>query len=144
MPRDYLDIARKLRVLAADRATPDEQRPALLKRAAELEEKYAPKPNPTSPPTYDTIITNGIRITWAPGARPNTFTTDHRTPWPDGKLFDSILDELVKNQWMWNTEYYDRYGNPKPQTPKPEEDIVEEKWQYTGYDEDEDMWEGDY
>lgn len=123
MAIDYLETARKLRAKAADPVVPDTERQALLERATDLEARYS---KPKSPSTDDTTVTDsGFNIRWAPGTKPPTSrpfypTTDYR----------EVLRRLAKNQWMWNTQYYDRYGNPR----RPQEDIVEEDYRYESTD----------
>jgi hypothetical protein len=135
---DYLAKARALRAKAADPAVPAAERRALLDKATELESKYR---NPSSSFTFDTIITG----------------RDGIPPWSSGPAWDAwaeairnarktqaekIAEDLRNNQWRWNSEYYDRFGNPKPYVDPDLDDVYEEDYRYDpeededeGYDE---------
>jgi hypothetical protein len=134
---DYLRTARLLRAKAADPVVPETERRALLDRAEKLEAKYR-KPN--SPPTDNTATSTGPPT--GPFSYNSTFVywdfpgPDGKTPPPtdeDLRKYWVVLQDLLKNQWMWNTEYYDKDGNPRPQPDV--DDIYEEDYKY---DEDDD------
>lgn len=122
MPFDNLDRARKLRAKAADPAVPPAEAKTLREKAAELEAKER-KLN--SPPTDNTSATGF-------GNHPEYGTT----PWEEwAKTFNDarlrkaqqVAQDLLKNQWRWNSEYYDENG--KPYGPDVD-DIMEEDYKY--------------
>jgi hypothetical protein len=124
---DYLAKARQLRVKAADPAVPKPEREALEKKARELETKYGKVNFPFTDDTTVTdrsggaegdLFTNGA---WIYYPKPDPMNRATATYWAE------YLQKLAENQWQWNTEYYDKDGNPRVQE---EEDIVEEEYRY--------------
>jgi hypothetical protein len=126
MPFDLLDRARKLRAKAADPAVPKPERDALIEKAKELESRHRnlnpPPANQTIPPTPGTFGTPD----WEEVARVFNDARMRRAA--------KIAQDLLDNQWKWNTEYYDKEGNPKQ--PGPDlDDIIDEDYKYAEEDE---------
>lgn len=126
MPRDYQETIRALRAKANDRATGPDERAALLAKANEMEAKYG---NSNSGSTDDTtIFSRDGRGRWVPWTPPVPAPTHTAEFWRE------YLTNLAARQWMWNTEYYDRDGNP---VTKPDVDnIYEEEYRYEPEEED--------
>jgi hypothetical protein len=132
VPFDNLDRARKLRAKAADlNATTPAEREMLLEKARELEAKHR-KLNP--PPTDNTTTFTGDSF-WLHGAPPPKYSS---TEWNEAadtlndarmKRAAKIAQDLLDNQWRWNTEYYDKDGNPVQARPDVD-DIYEEDYKY--------------
>lgn len=127
MAFDLLDRARKLRAKAADPAVPVPERALLVEKAKELEERYR-KENP--PLTNQTIPPTPPRFgapDWDEVAQVFHDVRMQRAA--------KIAQDLLDNQWRWNTEYYDRDGNPTQPGPDVD-DIYEEEYKYAEEDED--------
>ena len=116
MARDYLAVARQLRVKAADPAVSGEERRALLDKAAELEAKYR---NSSSATTDQTTVT----ATDGRQGRTVTINLNHSPFWAE------TLRHLKENQWRWNSEYYDEDGTPRTSGPDLD-DVYEEEYKY--------------
>lgn len=114
---DYLRKARALRAKAADPVVPAPEAKALLEKAAELEAKYR---NSNSPFTDETTVTSR-------DGRPS-YGSPLYEAWVDAMNIrrqaqaQKIAEDLLENQWMWNTEYYDKDGKPRPTEADEDED----------------------
>jgi hypothetical protein len=123
---DYARTARLLRAKAADPVVPDAERQALLEKAQDLETRYS---NGKPSTINDTTVTSHDGRSYRP--EPQSWYSQHR-------YSQQVLFDLLKNQWQWNTEYYDRNGTPKPAGPTAD-DLYEETYKYADNDpEDED------
>lgn len=122
---DYAQKARALRAKAADPVVPEAERQALLEKAAELEAKYS-KPN--SPFTDQTTVTS--RDGFGKSAYDLWVEAQNRIRYEQAR---KVAEDLLKNQWIWNSEYYDRNG--KPHANEADTDNVEDygyKWWMDG------------
>ncbi len=108
---DYAQKARALRAKAADPVVTESERNSLLAKARELEAKYG---NRSSPFTNHTTVTSR-------DGRPSGGYQPSDQYWVD------YMEGLVRNQWRWNSEYYDRGGNP---VHEDEDSMYEEAYKY--------------
>lgn len=146
---DYLRLARELRAKAnyvpppgsSLTAVGPEEKAALLAKARELEDKH----KLSSPFTDDTTVTSRDGFTfYGTSPYPYPYGSPEWEAWAEGirkerqAQAQKIAEDLAKNQWKWNSEYYDRFGNPKPQRGDDYDDIMEETYKYDPQGEDED------
>lgn len=135
---DYLAKARALRAKAADPVVPPAESAALLEKARELEAKYR---NGSSPFTNDTTVTGRDGFTFF-GVPP--FGSPEWDKWAEAirkerqAQAQRVADDLLRNQWRWNTEYYDQFGRPRPQRSPDHDDIMEETYKFDPEDDPED------
>jgi hypothetical protein len=139
---DYLAAAKAFRAKAAATPYPEEAK-TLLAKAAELEAKYG---NRSSPSANDTTTTsrsgqwdysNTEYLAWAEAIRRHRQAEAMR-----------VAEDLLKNQWRWNREYYDQNGNPFDTGPNPNpdpDDLIAEEYKTDPEDEDYgyDIFEGE-
>lgn len=140
---DYLRLARELRAKANYVPPPasgltavgPEEKAALLAKAREFEAKHAEAVTQYSRFTDDTTVTSR-------DGRPPYGTRDWDEWFEVMKNIrkaqaERIAEDLQRNQWRWNSEYYDQDGKPKPQRSPDYDDIMEETYKYDpGEDED--------
>ncbi len=116
---DYAAKARALRRKAADPVTTPGERESLLAKARELEAKY-----PDAKGGYFSFTIQDTTITSRDGRPSGGYT-------PSDAFWTEYMERLVRNQWQWNSEYYNRDGSPVV----PDEDAMyEEAYKYDGTD----------
>jgi Protein of unknown function (DUF2786) len=123
---DWPNIIRALRAQAADPGIGEAERAAFTEKADKLEAKYG---NSSSPSTDDTTVTgrDGRWVRQPAGFRPTA----------DQEYWDEYMRNIVKNQYQWNTKYYDKDGNPKPGYGGPDvDDLYEDEFKYDGKEDD--------
>jgi hypothetical protein len=104
---------RALRELAEHPNTPEHEAALARDRLKAMEAKYG---NSNSRSTDNTTTTNR---SGQPGFRYRYGSPDWNA-WADEynaqrrKTAEQIAEELLRNQWIWNSEYYDMNGNPRP------------------------------
>jgi hypothetical protein len=131
VPFDKLDRARKLRAKAASPAVTAPEAKMLREKAAELEAAYR-KDNP--PPTNHTTTFTGDSFWLRGGSAPKYDSKEWNEAADtlnDARMRQAakIAKDLLDNQWRWNTEYYDKDGNPVQARPDVD-DIYEEDYKY--------------
>lgn len=130
---DYLKLARDLRAKAEYVPPPGsglapvgpEEKAALLAKAKELEVKYG---NFNSPFTDDTIVTSR-------DGRWSTVDIE-RIRRERAERAWKIANDLLRSQFLWNSEYYYPDGTPKPQEPaEPDPPKEDEDYGYETFTE---------
>lgn len=135
---DYAAKARALRAKAADPVVPDVERRALLEKARELEAKYG---NANSPFTNDTTVLG--RDGRPPYGSPGWYTWVEVQRMYRQQQATQTAEDLAREQWRWNTEYYDIHGNPRRNEADTDDDYLEETYAWEDEDANYDILQED-
>lgn len=130
MPVNYYELYDKLMERAGHPKTPPAEAAACREKARKIMEKHLQPSyrSSNSPFTDDTIVTgrDGYPAYGSPAwdAWVKTMRAQRQA------ASARVAEDLLKNQWRWNSEYYDRNGNPRPTQADTDEDYVEDTYAY--------------